>query len=131
MDLHSAHAGLASGNAVIHANALEFLDNVLKPQLRAVLVPLLDGDITIEERVKIANRMVGANVATREDAVAALVASDDPWLKSCGAYAIGTLGLQELAKFLDECLTHPDPLLRETARWAKVRLAAHAKSAEA
>ncbi len=122
-DFHSAHVGLASGSAVVHSNALEFLDNVLKPQLRSVLVPLLDGDISVEDRVKLANKMVGAKVESREEAVAALVGSDDPWLKSCGAYAIGTLGLKSLEKYLDECLSHPDPLLRETARWAKLRLA--------
>ncbi|HEV8384024.1 MAG TPA: Npt1/Npt2 family nucleotide transporter, partial [Candidatus Acidoferrales bacterium] len=130
-DFHSAHVGLQSESATVHSNALEFLDNILKPQLRSVLVPLLDGDITIEERVKIANRMVGARVESREDAVAALVASDDPWLKSCGAYAIGTLGLTALESFLDECLLHSDPLLRETARWAKLRLAAGAQAANA
>ena len=128
-DFHSAHVGLQSQSPKVHANALEFLDNVLKPSLRSVLVPLLDGDISVEERVQLANRMVGAKVETREDAVAALVGSDDPWLKSCGAYAVGTLGLKSLEHFLDECLTHPDPLLRETARWAKLRLAASAQAA--
>ena len=127
-DFHSAHVGLESENTVVHSNALEFLDNVLKPQLRSVLVPLLDGDITVEERIKLANRMLGSKVETREDAVAALVASDDPWLKSCGAYAIGTLGLKNLEGFLDECLKHSDPLLRETARWAKLRLAEQAST---
>ncbi len=130
-DFHSAHVGLQSESATVHSNALEFLDNVLKPQLRSVLVPLLDGDIGMEERIKIANRMVGAKVESKEDAVAALVASDDPWLKSCGAYAIGTLGLKSLEYFLDECLSHSDPLLRETARWAKLRLAAPAQAAGA
>ncbi len=130
-DFHSAHVGLQSESATVHSNALEFLDNVLKPQLRQVLVPLLDGDIGIEERVKIANRMVGAKVESKEDAVAALVASDDPWLKSCGAYAIGTLGMKSLEYFLDECLTHSDPLLRETARWAKLRLASSSPAAGA
>ncbi len=41
---------------------------------------------------------------------------------SCGAYAIGTLGLKSLEHELNRCLEHPDPLLRETARQAKVRL---------
>ncbi|MBI1750407.1 MAG: hypothetical protein HY234_16010 [Acidobacteria bacterium] len=127
-DLHSAYVGLQSESATVHANALEFLDNVLKPHLRAVLVPLLDGDITVDDRVQLANRMVGAKVESREDAVAALVASDDPWLKSCGAYAIGTLGLKFLEHHLDECLTHADPLLRETTRWAKLRLASLAQA---
>jgi AAA family ATP:ADP antiporter len=130
-DFHSAHAGLASGSAMVHSNALEFLDNVLKPQLRAVLVPLLDGDISVEDRVRLADRMVGAKVESKEEAVAALVGSDDPWLKSCGAYAIGTLGLKSLEKYLDECLSHADPLLRETARWAKLRLASSTEAAGA
>ena len=44
-------------------------------------------------------------------------------LKSCGAYAIGTLGLKSLAHELDTCMEHHDPLLREAARQAKLRLA--------
>ncbi|MGH9556887.1 MAG: hypothetical protein ACRD2Y_13800, partial [Terriglobales bacterium] len=66
------------------------------------------------------------NVESRAAAVAELVSSSDPWLKSCGAYAIGTLGLTVLTRELDACLKHPDPLLRETARQAKLRLSAGA-----
>jgi AAA family ATP:ADP antiporter len=123
LDLHSAYFGLQSKNQVVHANSLEFIDNILKPQLRAMLVPLLDSDVSVEDRIALANRMVGVKVESREDAVVALVQSDDPWLKSCGAYAIGTLGLKGLEFALDECLKHGDPLLRETARQAKIRLA--------
>ncbi len=122
-DLHSAYVGLQSKSAVIHDNALEFLDNVLKPQLRSALVPLLDSEVGIAERARLAGGMVHAGLETREQAVAALVASEDPWLKSCGAYAIGTLRLFSLAEKLEDCLTHTDPLLREAARQAKVKLA--------
>lgn len=122
-DLHSAYFGIQSSDPVIHDNALEFLDNVLKPQLRNMLVPLLDSAVSVAERVTLANQYVGKQVQSREEAVAELIASDDPWLKSCGAYAIGTLGLTSLAHELDRCLTHSDPLLREAARQAKMRLA--------
>ena len=122
-DFHSAYFGLQSSSRVVHDNALEFLDNVLKPQLRNMLVPLLDSEFSVADRVRLANRVVGAKVETQEEAVAALVGSEDPWLKSCGAYAIGTLGLKSLERELDNCLNHPDPLLRETARQAKLRLA--------
>ncbi len=121
-DLHSAYFGLQTGNAVVRDNALEFLDNILKPEIRSVLVPVLDGEVGLDERVRLANRMVGAAVESREEAVEVLIKSDDPWLKSCGAYAIGTLGLTSLEKELDQCLAHDDPLLRETAREAKLRL---------
>ncbi|HTZ32171.1 MAG TPA: hypothetical protein VMH31_06920, partial [Methylomirabilota bacterium] len=77
------------------------------------------------ERASLANRLVHAKIENREQAVTALVLSEDPWLKSCGAYAIGSLGMVTLEKELDRCLDHQDPLLRETARAAKLRLAMH------
>ena len=43
--LQDAYVGLRSENPVIRANALEFLDNVLEPQLRQLVVPLLDPDL--------------------------------------------------------------------------------------
>jgi AAA family ATP:ADP antiporter len=124
LDLHSAYVGLQSASVSVHDNALEFLDNVLKSQLRDMLVPLLDSKITVAERAQLAHRLVRAKIESQEQAVAELVASDDPWLKSCGAYAIGTLGIKSLADQLDQCLNESDPLLRETARAAKLRLEA-------
>jgi AAA family ATP:ADP antiporter len=122
LDLHSAYFGLQSNDPTVYDNALEFLENVLKSQLRGILVPLLDGKVSLKDRAIMAERVVRSKVENREQAVAELVASDDPWLKSCGAYAIGSLGLLTLEGELDRCLEHPDPLLRETARAAKIRL---------
>ncbi len=116
--------GLQSTNVSVHDNALEFLDNVLKSQLREMLVPLLDSKVTVAERGQIAQRLVRSKIESQEQAVAELVASDDPWLKSCGAYAIGSLGIRSLEDQLDRCLNESDPLLRETARAAKLRLEA-------
>jgi len=124
LDLHSAYVGLQSTNVSVHDNALEFLDNVLKSQLREMLVPLLDSKVTVAERAQIAQRLVRSKIESQEQAVAELVASDDPWLKSCGAYAIGSLGIRSLEDQLDRCLNESDPLLRETARAAKLRLEA-------
>ena len=131
LDLHNAYLGLQSGNAAVHDNALEFLDNVLKANLREMLVPLLDSKVTVAERARMAHTLVRANIESQEQAVAELIASEDPWLKSCGAYAIGTLGLKSLEGHLDRCLNEADPLLRETARAAKLRLENIADSSDA
>jgi AAA family ATP:ADP antiporter len=128
LELHSVYLGLQSENKTVHDNALEFLENVLKSRLRSVLVPLLDGRVSARERADLADRLVHAKIENREQAVTALVLSDDPWLKSCGAYAIGSFGLLSLEKELDRCLEHQDPLLRETARAAKLRLVAQRKA---
>src|SRR5437879_3358700 len=122
LDLHSAYVGLQSMSVAVHDNALEFLDNVLKSQMRDMLVPLLDSKITVAERAQLAQRLVHTNIESQEQAVAELVASEDPWLKSCGAYAIGTLWMKSLQDQLARCLNESDPLLRETARAAKLRL---------
>ena len=92
--LHDAYVGVRSSNPTVRANALEFLDNVLKPELRHVLVPLLDAQVTVEERIEIANRLVGAPLETPHQAVATLLASEDPWLRSCAIQAVGTLQAQ-------------------------------------
>jgi len=124
LDLHSAYFGLQSSNSTVYDNALEFLENVLKSHLRAVLVPLLDGKVSPREKAILADSLVRAKVGSREQAVAELVASDDPWLKSCGAYAVGKFAIKSLEAELGRCLEHPDPLLRDTARVAKLRLEA-------
>ena len=122
LDVHSAYIGLQSTSTSVSDNALELLDNVLKSQLRDMLVPLLDHKVTAAERAQLAHRLVHTKVESQEEAVAILVASEDPWLKSCGAYAIGALGMKSLEGELDRCLNDSDPLLRETARAAKLRL---------
>ncbi len=100
--LHDAYVGVRSSNPTVRANALEFLDSTLKPELRQVLVPLLDSYVTTEERVTLANRFVGAPLETPEQAVETMLASEDVWLRSCGIYAIGALRLHKLEPALDQ-----------------------------
>jgi AAA family ATP:ADP antiporter len=59
LDLQNAYLGIQSSDPVTHSNALEFLDNTLNPQLRRCLVPLIDSEVTIQERVRLADRFLG------------------------------------------------------------------------
>ena len=43
-------------------------------------MPLLDNKVTVHERAHLAQRLVRSRIENQEQAVAALVASDDPWL---------------------------------------------------
>jgi ATP:ADP antiporter, AAA family len=120
--LHDAYVGVRSSNATVRANALEFLDNVLKPELRHVLVPVLDSQVTDEERIALANRLVGAPLESAQAAVETLLASDDPWLQSCGIHAVGTLQLKGLAPELNRYDDSADPLVRHSLAKARRRL---------
>jgi AAA family ATP:ADP antiporter len=80
--LHDAYVGVRSSNPLVRANALEYMENVLSPELREVLLPLIDGQVSEEERARLADRIIGARVESADQIVAALLASDDPWLRS-------------------------------------------------
>ena len=70
----------------------------------------------------LAHRMLSARPPSAAEAVRMLLQSDDPWLKSCGAYAVGALGLNALLPELDALQTASDPLLRETAKQARAKV---------
>ena len=121
--LHDAYVGVRSANQAVRANALEFLENVLKPDLRRVLVPLLDGQVSVEQRIELADRLVGAPLESAEQAVATLLGSEDGWLRTCAAHAVGALRLHALEGELRGLEASPDPLVRDAALAARQRLA--------
>ncbi|HXG87757.1 MAG TPA: Npt1/Npt2 family nucleotide transporter [Vicinamibacterales bacterium] len=114
-DMHSAYIGLQAEDPVVQDNAMEFLETVVSAQLRALIVPLFDRGVSIGQRGHLANRLLGASLGDREEAISVMMLSHDPWLQSCAAYAIGEFRLSRFAAQLDEWSTHADPLLRATA----------------
>jgi AAA family ATP:ADP antiporter len=121
-DLHSAYVGLQSTDPVVHDNAIEFIDTILPPEMRAVLVPLIDRDVSIRDRIQRADQLLGSTIGGREEAVEVLIQSTDPWLRSCAAYTIGELHLQRFAAVLESWERDPDPLLRAAALEALQKL---------
>jgi AAA family ATP:ADP antiporter len=128
--LHDAYVGVRSSNPIVRANALEFLESTLKPELRQVLVPLLDSQVTTDERVALANRFVGAPLETPEQAVETMLGSEDAWLRSCGVYAVGALRLHGMEPVLNRFEESTDPVLKEAVRTARERLAGVGASVE-
>jgi len=60
--LQNVYLDLQSKDPATHANAIEYLDNTLKPQLRALLVPLIDSDVSDAERASLADRLLGVKI---------------------------------------------------------------------
>jgi ATP:ADP antiporter, AAA family len=112
IDLENAYRGIQSKDHVAHANALEFLENTLSPTLRRLLLPLIDGEVGVAERIRLADKFLNTKLESDEEAVAALVHSEDPWQKSCAVYAIGKLGLQSFAEDIERLTRDPDPFLQ-------------------
>jgi ATP:ADP antiporter, AAA family len=129
-DMHSAYVGLESTDPIVHDNAVEFMDSVLPPEVRQVIIPLFDRDVTVTERIEMATRMLGSSIGDREEAIEVMAQSQDPWLRACAAYAMGEMRLTRFAQTLDQWATDGDPLLRATAMDAREKLR-HAATAAA
>jgi hypothetical protein len=129
--MHSAYVGLQSSDPVVHDNAIEFMDSVLPPEVRALVIPLFDRDVSVTDRIGTANRLLGSKLGDREEAIEIMAQSDDPWLRACAAYAMGEMRLTRFAAKLDEWSQEgTDPLLRATAVDAREKLR-HAATAAA
>jgi ATP:ADP antiporter, AAA family len=130
-DLHSAYVGMQSTDPVVHDNAVEFMDSVLPPEVRSLIIPLFDRNVRVRERIVTANRLLGSTVGDREEAIEVMAVSEDPWLRACAAYAIGEMRLTRFAGKLDDwSRDDADPLLRATAVDAREKLR-HAAAAAA
>jgi len=122
IDFESAYRGIQSRDPATHANALEFLENSLGPPLRGLLLPLIDSEVPAAERIRLADKFLNTRVESREAAVAALIHSEDPWLKSCAVYAAGKLGLKTFAPELERLTRDSDPLLKRRIAEALAQL---------
>ena len=80
---------LRSRDAAAKSNAMELLETLLDGEDRVVLVPFFEG-FDAPDRLEDAARELGVPVERiRRDALAALEADTDPWLRSCAAFVAG------------------------------------------
>jgi ATP:ADP antiporter, AAA family len=70
-DMHSAYVGLQSDDPIVHDNAVEFLEAVLSPELRTLVIPLFDRDVTSRDRAHIAAQLYRVEVESGRIASAA------------------------------------------------------------
>ncbi len=120
-EFYGAYFGLQSTRPTVHDNALEFLDNVLRPEVRRLLVPLLDSNISVSERAAMANRLLGTDTETGEGPIRTLLSSDDAWLRRCGVIALGVLQIPALLPVLGTLADDPDASVGEAVQQARAR----------
>ena len=84
IEMHSAWLAVSHRRKEQFLAALEFLDTVLEPRLKRVLLPMLDSSEHITERGR---DLFGVEVRDAESAVRDLLNAGDPWLKECALAA--------------------------------------------
>lgn len=116
-DIYNAYAATHSDNKTIRANAIEFLDNILSPQHKRLVLPLVE-ELPADQVLQRVNSLIDFHVESQKQALEYLVRHNhDPWLCAVTLYEIGQKHLTaEFASELERAATHSNELIRETAR---------------
>ncbi len=127
-DVHNAFVGLKSGRPRVQSNALEVLEHLLRPDLYRRLAYGLDPEISLEEKLKFAERLCHTSVRSKAEALRILLHSEDCWLRTCALHAVGESQVVELSADMRQVPHESDPVLAETWTWANNRLVAAASA---
>ncbi|MEM7678795.1 MAG: HEAT repeat domain-containing protein, partial [Myxococcota bacterium] len=115
-DLAVAYQGVQSPKKPVRASALEFLENVLQPRFKAVVLPLLDPPAQGLAAVGI--QQYPKNIDARPQALSYLLQRDDPWLKACAIHCVRPDDPPPLPSLIRSACRDRDPIVRETAEAA-------------
>ncbi len=113
-DIRSAYGALTSGRKDLRPGALEFLDNVLTPDDRRRIVPLVD-DLSLVERLRQGDATSEEMNWRREDVLLSLMQGWDPWLRACAVYTVGQRGVVSLLSRVEAAQVDEHPLVRQAA----------------
>jgi len=113
-DIYNAYVATISPHRAIRANAVEFLDNILPHHLKRMLLPMVE-ELPTEQVLQSANGFLDVHPGDRKEALRRLASDNDPWLRACTLYEIGTRGLSELRPLVELAREDKDPLVQETA----------------
>jgi epoxyqueuosine reductase QueG len=121
-DIYSAFSALRGTRPARRTAAIEFLDSLLRQDLRAVILPLLEEPSTAR-LAEIAMRNFDLPPRRREEALGVILEQNDEWLMACALHEVGATRTTELENMCRKLADDKRPLVRETAAWAVRQLA--------
>ncbi|HMS84844.1 MAG TPA: Npt1/Npt2 family nucleotide transporter [Nitrospira sp.] len=124
-DVYDAYTGLIVDQPRLRALAVEFMDNLLPPDLKPYLIPVID-QWPSDQIVEVGRRLFALEWSSREDVLSWLIRRPDPWLKACALFSAGEWNCTALISDVQKATDDPDPLVRDAAVLALKRLGVEA-----
>jgi AAA family ATP:ADP antiporter len=121
-EAYLAYQGATNSNERVRTQSIEFLETLLAPEHRRILLPVLERfDRTAWMAV------AGPRIALSETALAEILSDladrTDPWLTASVLFTVGTAKIRSLGNLVTEALNSRDPIVKDTATWAQASLA--------
>ena len=119
-DVVAARQAIETGDSHTRSNAIEYLDNLLKGDVRKRVMPILE-DSPMEEKVRHANVLLRTRPRDVEETLVQLVHDDDQVVAAAAIHFVEQRQLWSLADDLEFELAHRSPndwYVFEAASWA-------------
>ena len=113
-DIYSAYNGLRSQRSDLRASAIEFLDNLLLPNMKQLLFPILE-ESAADSLLAFGSRHFGLQHKSRVAYLEQCITGHDTWLRTISIYVAGDLGLVQLAGAVRSARSSDSPMIRHTA----------------
>ncbi len=120
-DIYFAYSAIRGDHVGRRTAALEFIDNVLKADLKSIILPLLEDEPT-DHIIDQAARRYAIRIGDIQDALNRVLEQSDSWLTACALYEIGVRNIDEMIESCRRLTRHNDSIVRESAYWALGRL---------
>jgi ATP:ADP antiporter, AAA family len=117
-DMLVAYNGIRSSQSALRGSAIEFLDNLLQPDFKRLLFPILEASSLASFAGKADRRLFSFPEKSNSAYLRYLIQGRDAWLKTIAIYAVGSFKLSELAPLIRETLDLADPFMSQTAQWS-------------
>jgi AAA family ATP:ADP antiporter len=120
-EIFVGYRAVAGSSRRTRAQALEYLEAVLSPEDRRLLLPLVEEP---ERRLLLAEALYGLRSMDRDRSLDQLVRGSDAWLQAVALYYLGTHRIASFTGTIRDALASAVPLVQETAAWSLQRLEA-------
>jgi AAA family ATP:ADP antiporter len=114
-DMYTAYNGWRSPQSHTRASAIEFLDNLLLPDLKQLLFPILE-ESAVDTLLARGNQYFGLQRMSAASHLEQLIHGHDEWLQTIALYVAGNLGLVELLESVRSAGNSQSENVREIAQ---------------
>jgi len=120
-DIYSAYSAFRGTRYARRTAAIEFLDSLLRQDLRALILPLLE-ESSPERLVELGMHNFDLRPGRPEEALRTILEQNDEWLAACALYEAGSTHQTRLENVCRKFIDDDRPIVHETAAWAVQQL---------
>ncbi len=119
-DMYNAYLGVLSRKSDLQANSIEFLDNVLEPKLKRLIIPIVE-TTSSEILLSQTHNLIDVDLPVNDQCFEFILNGNDNWLKVCALYFLTESRSDRCMDIIARLTNDYDPMVKETAnRYIKI-----------